>query len=108
MITCEQRNGVRENLISYTCDVFQEMTLQKLGAVRLVCEIIVQALYDLHTGSLEDQQSAIAYFNDHLFIRHCEMISIPVPLMKVIIENPTSYLSTIGEYEEKELYNERN
>lgn len=104
MMTCEQRNGIKENLIAYTCDVFEEMTLQKLGAVRLVYEIIVQALYDLHNGNLEDQQTAIAYFKDVLFVTHCQMVSIPLSLMEFVIAHPTKYLKTIGEYEEANHY----
>ncbi len=80
-------------LISYTCDVFDEITPQKLATVTLIYEVIREALADLHGNNKENKDSAIKYFNSDVFDYHCDCVGIDTKLMLYIASNPQQYLS---------------
>ena len=101
-ITQKQRNAIEEALMCYTCDVFQEMTMQKLGAVRTVYAIISQALYDLYNGTLEQQKDAMDWFKSDNYRLACEAVQVDVKVMDRIIQNPDKYVSDI-EYKDVEI-----
>lgn len=90
--------NILEPLINYTCDVFTEMTPQKLIAVRLKYEIIRQAIVDLYSNNAINVSSAKEYFEGPNFLYDCECVGINSKTMLYIVNNPDKYKSKIGSY----------
>lgn len=99
-------NKIQELLIQYTSDVFTDMTLQKLGVVRLVYGIIRQAIGDLHGTTEEYSVDSREYFDSYLFTYHCELVGINKEVMLHIARNPQDYLDSIRDYSFDEVENE--
>lgn len=90
-------------LVSYSCDKFQEITLQKLGYITLIYEIIREAIADLHySNSKKNQIDAVNYFNSSLFEWDCACVAIPKKLMLYIAYNPDKYLDKIQSYNQED------
>ena len=86
-------------LLSYTRDVFTELTPEKLASVRLTYEIIREAIADLHGTNLKNKHDALTYFKGDLFKQHCEAVGINETTLLYIANNPHKYLSKIGSYD---------
>ena len=94
-----------EPLVSYTCDKFKDITLQKIGAVRLVYEIMREAIADLHNPkSKKLQRDAEEYFHSDLFAYHCKSVAISRQLMLRIASNPDLYANMA--YHQEESHND--
>lgn len=84
-------------LISYTCRV-KDVDPRKLGYVRLIYEVMREAIADLHqTSSKHLKQDAQDYFNSDVFVYHCKSVFIPTQLMRTIALNPDDYINFVAE-----------
>lgn len=93
-------------LVSYSCDKIKDMDLPKLGSIRLIYEIIREAIADLHQNrSKKNQKDAEEYFNSEVFEHHCKCILISKQLMLRIALNPNQYLNTMN-YNKPDIENE--
>jgi hypothetical protein len=90
-------------LVEYTCEMFNEITPQKLASIRLTYEIIREAIADLHGNDKELAEDAKSYFESDLFSHHCTCVSISEKTMLYIANNPDKYNTIIdsdnGTYE---------
>ncbi len=94
----KQLEAIKETLLSYTCDKFKEMNIAKLTIVRITYSVMLQAMVDLYGKDTQQKGLAEEYFKSDDFSKHCEIVSIDEDLMRFIIENPTKYLNSIGDY----------
>lgn len=90
-----------EPLVSYTCDKFKDIPIQKIGTVRLIYEIMREAIADLHNHkSKKLQRDAEEYFHSDLFAQHCKSVAISRQLMLRIVQNPDLYANMAYHQEE--------
>ena len=102
-MTASFRN-LTETLVNYTCEMFNEITPQKLATVRLTYEIIREAMSDLHGDNKELAQDAKDYFGGELFQYHCDCVCIDEKTMLRIVNNPDKHVKHI----ETEFYESNN
>jgi len=95
-------NRITKVLESYSIDKFDMLTEYELAGVRLRYGIMMQAILDIHFGTLKQQKSASVYFTSPLYIEHCREVGIDSSLMDKIIESTDEYLDEIGEYSAQE------
>ena len=79
-------------LMDYTRDIFNEITPQKLASIRLIYEIIREAIVDLHSDNTELQKDAKDYFKGDLFDYHCDCVGINTRTMLYIANNPQRFI----------------
>lgn len=90
-----------EPLLSYTCDVFSDMTQEKFSLVKLTYEIMRQAIVDLYSDNENLSLDAKNYFKSSVFKKHCENVGICEDIMLRIVNNPHKYLKEMGVYGEE-------
>jgi hypothetical protein len=97
-------SNIIEPLVEYTCEMFNEITPQKLASIRLTYEIIREAIADLHGTNKELAKDAEDYFKSDLFSYHCECMSISENTMLYIANNPDKYAKRIDSENSFESY----
>ncbi len=93
-----------EPLVEYTREKLGDLDKQKEAAIRLVYEIIREAICDLHGDDTVLKQDARKYFESETFEFHCTCAAIPTNVMEFIAFNPKRKQAFIKQ--DKEVYNE--
>ncbi len=99
-------NKIQKALFLYSDETYKDIALSdfELFGINVRYACMLQALLDVHYGTLKQQRSATAYFQSALFTEHCREVGIRKELMLYIIENPDSYANTIVDYDFEEGY----
>lgn len=96
---CRKYRELIDPLVSFTCEKFNELNLEKVGLITLIYEIIREGIADLHNKqSIKHQLDAQNYFDSDLFDYHCQCVAIPTNIMLKIVYNPENYLNRIAPY----------
>ncbi len=83
-------NILQENIVNYSSDMFQEISLQKLGVIRLIAGVVVQSIADLYSPNAKLHVQAQEYFSSELYRTHCDMLALSQHTMDRIVRGATA------------------